>query len=223
MALRNISGETCHGETMNAQVIPPDGGRLDLGAGSFVDYSPGFINAEEADGLFRGLVHDVEWEQHYVDRGRTRPQPRLVKWFGDFAYSYSGITHDRAAWPPRLLDLRKRIEETVFGAALCQYQGVLLNYYRNGRDSVGFHADDEPMIRRDSPIASVSLGDERLFLLRSKHGRDSADEEIRVVLRHGSLIIMGGTMQRHWLHSIPKRPNREGGRVNLTFREYESA
>lgn len=176
-------------------------------------YLPEFYTREQADALLAELQEETRWEDH--------GNPRLVSWVGDFAYAYANIRHPVAAWSERLATMREEVEQLVFGRSAHQYQGVLLNLYRNGEDSVGFHADNEDTILADSPIASISLGAEREFVLNYRGTARPKPRQVRLTLGHGSCVIMGGTMQRHWLHSIPKTKQPVGPRVNLTFRQYQ--
>jgi alkylated DNA repair dioxygenase AlkB len=147
--------------------------------------------------------------------GRDVASPRLVSWHGDphAYYTYSGRTFTPHPWTPDLLAIKHRVDQTV-GAG---FNSVLVNYYRDGRDSMGEHADDEPELGPapdDVLIASVSLGARRRFLLR--HRRTGVVHEFS--LGHGNLLVMGGTTQRHWKHRVPRTTLPVGARMNLTFR-----
>ena len=138
------------------------------------------------------------------------PIPRLTAWHGAAGYVYSGIRLTPAAWTPPLLEL-KALAERLAGE---RFNSVLLNLYRDGRDSVSWHADNEPGLGRDPVIASLSLGAVRRFQL--KHRR--LDERLALDLPHGSCLIMAGATQHHWLHQLPKTTRPVGPRINLTFR-----
>ena len=146
--------------------------------------------------------------------GKTHLQPRLHAWYGDpgMGYRYSGLELEPLGWTPLLTALKAQVE------ALCEasFNSVLLNYYRDQRDSMGMHADDEPELGPDPVIASVSFGEERV--LRFKHRRDRSIEPIKVSLPHGSLLLMKGPTQANWHHGINKLSRPCGPRVNLTFR-----
>jgi alkylated DNA repair dioxygenase AlkB len=142
--------------------------------------------------------------------GRRLPIPRLTAWHGQAGYVYSGIRMAPAPWTPPLLEL-KDIAEALAGQP---FNSVLLNLYRHGRDSVSWHADNEPGLGRNPVIASISLGAERRFQL--KHRRTG--ERLSVDLAHGSCLIMAGATQHHWLHQLPKIAQPVGPRINLTFR-----
>jgi alkylated DNA repair dioxygenase AlkB len=138
--------------------------------------------------------------------------PRLTAWYANpgLTYSYSGVTHQAVPWTPELLDVKRRAEL----AAGTTWNSLLLNFYRNGRDSIGFHADDEPELGTNPVIGSISLGAERRFVL--KH--PASGEKLELELPHGSLLVMGGTSQHHWRHGVPKTRKPVGPRINLTFR-----
>lgn len=177
--------------------------------GGLLLYVPTFLPPAEADTLFSLLRDTVPWKHE----GRPpRMFPRLTAWYADpgVTYSYSGVTHQVVAWTPELLEVRQRAET----AAGTTWNSLLLNYYRDGQDSIGFHADDEPELSTNPIIGSISLGAERRFVL--KH--PASGEKLEFALPHGSLLVMGGTSQHHWRHGIPKTRKPVGPRINLTFR-----
>jgi alkylated DNA repair dioxygenase AlkB len=172
-------------------------------------YDESFFPAAQADTLFDYLLDTVPWAQE----GRPgRPFPRLTAWYADsgWSYSYSGVTHEAIPWTPELLAVKERVE----AAAGTTWNSLLLNLYRDGRDSIGFHADDEPELGINPIVGSVSLGAARRFIL--KH--PASGEKLEFALPHGSLLVMGGTSQHHWRHGVPKTKKRVGPRINLTFR-----
>lgn len=180
-----------------------------------VDYFANFLTHHAADDLLRLLIADVPWrEEKVVVWGKSHLQPRLIAWFGDVnsTYSYSGIRLSPQPWTPILLGVRNNVE-TLVGS---RFNSVLLNYYRDQRDSMGFHSDDEPELGDRPVIASVSLGEERSFVFQHKLRKDL--RPVRVRLESGSLLIMKGNTQRNWKHGIPKESKTCGPRVNLTFR-----
>lgn len=187
------------------------GETVDLRDGGWIRYWERFLTPPEADRLFAALRRDVEWEQF---RNHLWLFPRLTAFVADagVVYRYSGVTHEGAGWPPDLLGLRRRIEKLT-GAS---FNGVLLNLYRDGSDSMGRHADAEPVLGPNPIVASVSLGAVRSFVLR--HGRSK--EKRALDLAHGSLLLMGGTLQHHWTHELPKTNAAVGERINLTFRRF---
>lgn len=197
---------------------------IGLAGGGELVYIPRFLSEKESAEAYRTLRATLSWEQRVISIfGKRYPQPRLIAWVGDFSYSYSGLTLSAAPWPEVLLRLREKVEERVFGESEGQYRGVLLNYYRDGLDSIGMHADDEPEILSDSAIASLSLGATRRLRLRYQAGRREGDEKpagLEIDLEDGSLLLMQGTTQRFWHHGIPKEPRVREGRINLTFRRY---
>jgi alkylated DNA repair dioxygenase AlkB len=174
------------------------------------------IEERDADRLLDQLVGSIAWRQEIATiMGRRMPIPRLTAWHGEAGYVYSGIAMQPAAWTPPLLEL-KRCAEAHAGQA---FNSVLLNLYRDGRDSVSWHADNEPGLGRNPVIASISLGATRRFQL--KHRR--RDERVAIDLTHGSCLLMAGTTQHHWLHQLPKTARPVGPRINLTFRSMRTA
>lgn len=176
---------------------------------------PGLLTPEESLRIRSEVDSTTQWHQMTLNVGTTgTPLPRLVSWHGDFgiSYRYSGITHAPAEWTPPLLEVRGLVE-----AALGQsFNGVLLNLYRDGRDSIGRHADREDDLVPFSPIVGVSLGAERTMRLR-RMGR-SRQDIIDLVLPDGSMLVMCGDMQRTWTHEIKKTQEPTGERLSLTFR-----
>jgi len=194
--------------------------RMALSDGASLVYFSSFIEAKAADELYRELADETPWDTN-VDG--TFARPRRTFWIGDFAYSYSGVTHHPAPWTATLEALRTAVEEAAFGTSARQFRGVLMNFYRSGADSIGFHSDDEPEIEPESPIVSISLGSARTFTLKVKKKRLAPDRpEVKLRLAHGSCLVMLGRTQLDWRHGIPAEPAIEGGRVNLTFRRYRA-
>ena len=183
---------------------------LEILDGGVLRYEPAFFAPEEADSLLLALREQVEWK-HEIGRGR--PFPRLTAWYADAgtAYSYSGVTHRGAGWPADILKIKRRVE----AAAGTDFNSLLLNLYRDGRDSIGFHTDAEPELGLNPVVASVSLGSVREFVLKHIATRQT----LKYPLAHGSLLVMGGTCQHHWLHGVPKTKAPVGERINLTFRK----
>ena len=176
-----------------------------------VDYWGGFFAPDEARALFDALRAEIRWERHRVRiRGHEIDCPRLSGWEGDATYAYSGLTLRPAPWTPRVTDVRRRIEAATGET----FNSVLANLYRDGGDRMGWHADDEPELGRSPVIASASFGAPRRFLLRPKRGGAS----VPVLLEPGSLLVMRGATQRHWMHSVPPTRRPVGPRINLTFR-----
>jgi alkylated DNA repair dioxygenase AlkB len=169
------------------------------------------VPAAAADRLLEALLAGTDWRQEEATvMGRRLPIPRLTAWHGEKGYVYSGIRLAPAPWTPPLLEL-KAIAEALAAQA---FNSVLLNLYRDGRDSVSWHADNEPGLGRNPVIASLSLGAVRRFQLRHRRTRERVDLD----LPHGSCLVMAGATQHHWLHQIPKTARPVGPRLNLTFR-----
>lgn len=167
------------------------------------------------DAILRQLIADVPWRQeNIVVWNKMYAQPRLTAWYGDSDsyYTYSGIRLAPLPWADLLLEIKKRIEIV----AAESFNSVLLNYYRDNRDSMGFHSDDEPELGARPAIASLSLGEERTFIL--KHRQKKSVKSVRLRLASGSLLLMKGETQRYWKHRIAKETRPCGARVNLTFR-----
>jgi alkylated DNA repair dioxygenase AlkB len=185
-----------------ANLIPADGEAY---------FYPALFSPEESDQLFAALIENIQWKQEPVFiMGKEIMQPRLTAWYGDAdkAYSYTGITMTPHAWTPELHLIKERIEKV----AAHQFTSVLLNYYRDGKDSMGWHRDNEKELGKNPVIGSVSFGVSRHFHLKNK------DLRTKILLTHGSFLLMKGATQHHWYHSIPKEPKVTGGRINLTFR-----
>ncbi len=179
-----------------------------------VDFFPQFFSHEESDHYFKILSEGIAWKQEPVSIfGKMILQPRLTAWYGDpdKSYSYSGITMDPTPWTPTLLEIKLRIE-TVSPAV---FNSALLNQYRNQKDSVGWHRDNEESLGTNPVIGSVSFGAARCFQLRNyKHKSIKHSLE----LTHGSLLLMQGQTQHFWEHCVPKQSAGLGKRINITFR-----
>ena len=170
---------------------------------------------DRQEAILGRLIAEVPWRREKIFVwGRPVYQPRLTAWYGDRGseYTYSGITLVPLPWGELLLDIKRRVEVV----AASSFNSVLLNYYRDNRDSMGFHSDDERELGERPVIASLSLGEERTFVL--KHRRDKLVRPVRIRLGAGSLLLMKGETQRYWKHGIAKEARPCGPRVNLTFR-----
>jgi alkylated DNA repair dioxygenase AlkB len=177
-------------------------------------YYPKFFDKEQSDLIYTELLQDIAWQQDNITIfGKTHPQPRLTALYGNEGkpYSYSNIKMQPHPWNSLLQKLKYYIEETTG----CQFTTVLLNQYRDGKDSNGWHADNEKELGTNPTIASLSFGSERVFQL--KHNT-IADAKKSIVLEHGSLLLMKGSTQHFWKHQIPKTAKPIGTRINLTFR-----
>lgn len=178
-----------------------------------VTYIANFLSADQASEYFRRLYTDLNWQQETIMiAGRQQTVPRLVCWYGDAGavYHYSGTTHYPQPWTAELVELKQKIE-TLTG---WRFNSVLANLYRDGRDSMGWHADNEKALGRNPCIASLSLGQNRRFKLRHNKKIETLDLE----LASGSLLLMAGSLQHHWRHCLPKSQRIMGPRINLTFR-----
>ena len=179
-----------------------------------IEYYPNFFKNDRADELFEKLRNEIPWQQDNINvYGKTHPQPRLTALFGNEgkSYSYSNIVMQPHHWNPLLVFIKNEIEE------ICQenFTTVLLNYYRDGKDSNGWHADNEKELGRNPVIASVSFGAERYFQLQHNFIKE---QKLKIKLEHGSLLIMKGSTQHFWKHQIPKTNVAIGPRINGTFR-----
>jgi alkylated DNA repair dioxygenase AlkB len=184
--------------------------KTELQDGGWVSYIPDFFNEAQANKLFQALKDEVPWKQETTSYGTNFP--RLTSYYADegVKYAYSGVVHGSLPWPKVLMLVRKRIEDLTNE----QFNSLLLNYYRNGKDSIGWHQDNERELGQNPMVPSISLGAERTFHIRHK----ATKEKKTFVLGNGSLLLMGGTMQHHWEHSVPKTEKPVGERINLTFR-----
>lgn len=180
---------------------------------------PAFLSPEQANNIYNRLYHETPWQQYQIKIfGRLLDQPRLTAWYGieGTSYSYSGLKLAPLPFTPTLWKIKNLIEEK----AGMPFNSVLMNLYRNGNDSMGWHADDERELGLNPCIASLSIGSTRKFKI--KH-REIPHYKMDLPLENGSLLLMGGEMQHHWLHAIPKEPKIGGARINLTFRNILSA
>jgi alkylated DNA repair dioxygenase AlkB len=187
--------------------------------GAEVYYLRNLKLARSHDEILRQLIADTPWRQERVlVWAKEYRQPRLTAWYGDPGcnYSYSGIALAPLTWTDLLQDVKRRVE----GAAATAFNSVLVNYYRDNRDGMGFHSDDEPELGARPVIASLSLGEERTLVL--KHKTNTLAKPVRLRLLSGSLLLMRGETQRHWKHGVAKESRPCGPRVNLTFRRIDS-
>ena len=195
-------------ETSSHEIIKPE-----LPDGELL-YFPRFLQKQEADSYFDHLYREVSWRQDDIRVfGKVYPQPRLTALYGELnkTYTYSGLTMEPLPFSPVLMKIKKRTE---------QYSGIsftscLLNLYRTGNDSNGWHSDDEKELGNCPVIASVSLGQDRYFHMRHKSNKEM---KYKILLEHGSLLLMKGETQHFWQHQIPKSKKQMNPRINLTFR-----
>ncbi len=191
-----------------------EGSKIDLPESDIL-YYPGFLDSGEATALFATLRRETPWQQDDIRVfGKTYPQPRLTALYGydGKPYSYSNITMIPHPFTEDLLRLKKKIEQLIPDTS---FTTCLLNLYRDGKDSNGWHADDETELGKNPVIASVTLGEERPF--HFKHKEDPSLKH-KMILENGSLLIMKGNTQHRWLHQVPKTSRKIGERINLTFR-----
>jgi alkylated DNA repair dioxygenase AlkB len=189
---------------------------IDL-AGAALAFDDGWMATSEADALFAGLRHAIPWEVHRIRLfGRNVDSPRLSCWIGDpdTGYTYSGAHFDPNPWPIALRAIRARLA----GELCIDFNSVLANLYRDGRDSMGWHSDDEPELGAQPVIASLSLGATRRFVL--KH-RSDPPRKFALELPHGSLLLMRGATQANYRHALPRTSRQIGPRINLTFRQIQ--
>ncbi|HZQ71034.1 MAG TPA: alpha-ketoglutarate-dependent dioxygenase AlkB [Terriglobales bacterium] len=187
--------------------------------GAELYYDADFLAADEASAFLQSLLNRCKWARRNTSFGY--PVPRDEAYYGDpeTQYTYSRRQYSPLPWLPELLELKRRVEEATPPSAYREigldrrgYNAVLCNLYKNGNDSVGLHADAEPEM--GPVIASVSLGEPRLFRLKHK----TAPLIFSRTLPHGSLLIMAGDTQLNFKHEVPKQPQVSGPRINLTFR-----
>lgn len=188
---------------------------------SFLDgditYIPNAFSSAEANTFLKLLINEIEWTQPTLKIfGKSFKQPRLSAWYADnnIPYTYSRFTQYGLAWEENLLKIKEKtqnITRSIFNSAL-------VNYYRDGQDSMGWHSDNEPELGESPILASVSFGEPRKFNL--KHKSDKSLKE-SICLDHGSILLMSGNMQKNWLHQISKSKKKMGPRVNITFRRVD--
>ena len=199
----------------------PDGGLgTSGGSGAWqrpapgIRYLPAFLTDDEANDALGVLMAIIPWQQHRIQLfGREVEEPRLTSWHGspEASYRYSGRTRKPLPMTPGLTAVRRRLNQ-ILGV---DFNGVLLNRYRDGSDSMGWHSDDEPELGPEPQIASISLGAERRFLLRERASHQKVAE---LWLQHGSLLLMSGHSQSTYQHAVPKTTKPVAERINLTFR-----
>nr|WP_086938937.1 alpha-ketoglutarate-dependent dioxygenase AlkB [Thaumasiovibrio occultus] len=174
-------------------------------------YIKGWLDEDSATSLMTGLCQGMPWRQEAITMfGRSVMQPRLQCWMGDKSYTYSGLALKPLKWHYLLVPIRNRLMQE-FGV---DFNAVLLNYYRDGHDYMGYHRDNEKSLGEQPVIASLSLGVERRFLFRHRQSK----EVVEYRLAPGSLLVMRGDSQTEWEHALPKMRRVTEPRINLTFR-----
>ena len=179
-----------------------------------LQYIPGFFNVTESLFFTESLKSKIPWKHQPITMyGKRMLIPRLTSWHGDGnkRYGYSGNKFDSLAWTPELSLIKEKIELP----AGIRFNSVLLNYYRDGNDSMAWHSDDETELGNQPVIASVSFGQPRRFDVRSKADKT---KKISILLEDGSLLLMKGNLQHDWEHRIAKSTVPMTPRINLTFR-----
>jgi alkylated DNA repair dioxygenase AlkB len=192
--------------------------RLDL-PDADIRYWPCIELGAPVDRVLQEFIEHTPWRTEFITLyGQQYQQPRLTAWYGDpgARYTYSGLALVPLPWTELLSDVRRRVE----ALAAASFNSVLMNYYRDHRDSMGRHSDDEPELGRNPVIASLSLGEQRTFVLKHKFKKDL--KPVSLVLESSSLLLMKGATQHHWKHGINKLTRPCGPRVNLTFRQVSS-
>jgi len=178
------------------------------------EYYPNFFSNEKADELYSLLYKETPWQQDTITvYGKNHPQPRLTALYGNEGkpYKYSNIIMNPHPWNATLMHIKELVDEKAGQT----FTTVLLNLYRNERDSNGWHADNEKELGRNPIIASITLGEERTFQIKHNSKKEAKQN---LILNHGSLILMKEGSQIHYKHQIPKAINSKKPRINLTFR-----
>lgn len=179
-----------------------------------LEYYPDFLNSKTANSYYELLKNTLQWEQYSIKLfGKEIPQPRLTALYSlnSQVYSYSGLKLSPKPFTKEL----KKLNSLLFGLIGQEFTHCLANLYRDGNDSMGWHADDEKELGKNPIIASLSLGAVRNFQLKHK---TKSGLKYALALEHGSLLIMKGTTQEFWKHQLPKTKKAIGSRINLTFR-----
>lgn len=179
------------------------------------EYLGKICSPEESPTLFDDLLATSPWQpDEVVLFGRKRILSRKVAWMGDagFTYSYSGTSKTASPLTPALLLIKKRVEQQCAH----RFNSCLMNLYHDGSEGMGWHSDDEKTLGRNPVIASVSFGAERVFKLKHRESK----EIVSVLLENGSLLVMKGATQHHWVHAMPKTKKITTPRINLTFRTF---
>ena len=178
-----------------------------------VNYYGKLLNQEVADNYFSKLSQNIEWQNDKIlIFGKHIVTKRKVAWYGDkqFKYTYSKIPKLALSWTKELLEIKSAIENKTGES----FNSCLLNLYHNGEENMSWHSDDEKDLKKNSAIASLSLGAERKFTFKHKESK----EKVAFVLEHGSLLLMKNETQSFWLHQLPKTKLIKSPRINLTFR-----
>ena len=177
-------------------------------------YYPNFLGKKKSDLLYKRLHDEIPWQKYQIKLfGKIYDQPRLTSFhsIGNKNYDYSQIGIKNNFMTNDLRSLLKMIHKKTD----YRFNSVLLNLYRDGMDSNGWHSDNEPELGNDPKIASITLGEERFFHIKHKKIKDL---KYKILLKHGSLLLMGERSQTEWVHQIPKTKKKIYPRINLTYR-----
>ena len=181
-----------------------------------VKYIENFFDFDQSQLYMKHLTNDIKWKREKIRMwGKEIVTKKRIAWYADEgkSYTYSGSTFYPVQWNEVLLEIKKQVEHYI----RFQFNSVLLNEYKSGEVGMGWHSDDEKELGIDPIIASLSFGANRDFIF--KHKTDKSFEKIKIHLKSGSLLIMSGSTQHYWKHSLPKRLKVRDPRVNLTFRK----
>ncbi len=170
-----------------------------------------FFSKEESDHYYNVFLNKIQWYEYEMPMyDKVVTAPRMVCWYGDANRNSLKSNPD---WPIELLNIRQRVEEETN----IQFNAVLLNLYRNGKDGVGWHSDKTISSNKNMNIASVTFGETRMFRLRHKFLKNIP--KIEIPLHHGTFLLMGGATNSHWEHEVPKTSRDVLPRINLTYRQ----
>jgi len=191
--------------------INPLGQKLDMPNAEVIFY-PRLFQPPASTQLLTDLLNQIAWKQEPIKIfGKSVLQPRLTAYYGTQGYTYSGVKMEPLPWNEPLLQIKAKIEPLVD----TEFNGVLLNLYRDGQDYIGWHSDDEKDLAKGAVIGSLSLGDSRRFIFRR---RDNHQIRAELNLSDGDFLTMGGDTQKFWQHHVPKTAKSTQPRINLTFR-----
>ena len=196
-------------------IVLPSNGSITKFSGAKFRYFESFFKNEKSEKYFNQLQNEIHWRNDSITiYGKTYPQPRLTALYStnSIPYSYSGIN----MYPNQITPLLLEIKNSIHKVSDIEFTTVLLNQYRDGKDSNGWHADNEKELGANPTIASLSFGAERFFHLKHKTKKEL---RLKILLKSGSLLLMEGETQTNWLHQIAKTARPVGPRINLTFRK----
>lgn len=182
-----------------------------------VNYHGKLLSDLDADAYLEILLNEIDWRHdEAVIYGKRITTKRKVAWYGDqpFEYTYSNTTKRALPWTGKLLELKEQIQHQSGE----RFNSCLLNLYHNGNEGMAWHSDAEKDLKKNGAIGSLSLGAERKFAFKHR----ATKETVSLFLQHGSLLVMKGTTQSHWLHRLPPTKTVDGLRVNLTFRTIDN-